>query len=213
MSRWVNGSLEDLLMVSISPRAQNYRPSEPPPRRSEDARHRDVAGDAFRDDLANDALELGVRLLVVESLRSMVSDEPENVGFFTYAASVSALSEALDRVRARANDSRVVGVLASDTPLGAYMKGLYHRAQIVARALDTFGFQAIDGDGDLRALSAASGEAASFHFVDLRDAIRRDLASLRIEHGQNETVKALRDAVEQLFSAATKMDGGRSQAA
>ncbi len=212
MSRWVNGSLEDLLMVSISPRAQNYRPSEPPPRRSEDARHSDVAGvaaHAFRDDLANDALELGVRLLVVESLRSMVPDEPENVGFFTYATSVSSLSEALDRVRARASDSRVVGVLASDTPLGAYMKGLYHRAQIVARALDTFGFQAIDGDGDLGALSAASGEAASFHFVDLRDSIRRDLASLRIEHGQNETVKALREAVEQLFSAATKMDGGR----
>jgi hypothetical protein len=203
MSRWVNGSLEDLLMVSVSPRTLNCKPTLLP----RDGVARSDEGDALRDDLASDAFELGVRLLVVDSLLTMVPDEPENVTFFTQAKRVAALSEALDRVRARTNDSRVVGVLATDSPLGAYLKGLYMRAAMVAKALDTAGFAAVEGEGDMRALGHACGEAASFHFADLRDSIRRDLASLRIEHGQNSTVRALRDAVEDLFAAASKMDG------
>jgi hypothetical protein len=220
MSRWVNGSLEDLLMVSVSPRALNCNPAALPrdatvrdgaPRRGQPQEDElRASGDAFRDDLATDALELGVRLLVVDSLLGMVADEPENVAFFTHAARVVALSEALDRVRARIQDSRVVGVLAADSPLGAYLKGLYMRAAMVARALEVFGFASMESEGDLRALAHATGEAASFHFVDLRDSIRRDLASLRIEHGQTSTVKDLRDAVEDLFKAASKMDGGRA---
>jgi hypothetical protein len=223
MSRWVNGSLEDLLMVSISPRALNRKLTQ---LRAEQELV-DWAGDdsapatlcndhvpqtrrdagAFRDDLANDALEFGVRLLVVDSLMTMIPDEPENVGFFTQAASVVALSEALDRVRARVEDARVVGVLAPETPLGAYVKGLYVRASMIVRALEVFGFAALEGDFDGVALSRATQDTASFHFAELRDSIRRDLASLRIEHGQTAVVKTLRDAVEQLFVASARVDG------
>jgi hypothetical protein len=208
MSRWVNGSLEDLLMVSISPRALNRKVI--PLRTGLGATATEELGPdahAFRDDLANDALEFGVRLLVVDSLMTMIPDEPENVGFFTQAAFVVSLSEALDRVRARVEDSRVVGVLAPDTSLGAYVKGLYLRASMIARALEVYGFAALEGDFDGAGFSRATQEAATFHFAELRDSIRRDLASLRIEHGQTSVVKALRDAVEQLFVTSAKLDG------
>jgi hypothetical protein len=225
----VNGSLEDLLMVSISPRALNQkltqlraeqeladwagedRSADATQRVDRPSQVRETARppSAFRDDLANDALEFGVRLLVVDSLMTMIPDEPENVGFFTQAGMVVALSEALDRVRARAEDARVVGVLAPDTPLGAYVKGLYVQASMIARALELYGFAALDADFDVAGFSRATQEAASFHFGDLRDSIRRDLASLRIEHGQTSVVKALRDAVEQLFLASARLDGSR----
>ena len=219
MSRWVNGSLEDLLMVSISPRAFSRTstllraeqelgewdgdslgvavPAPPTVRNVNPV----AEASAFRDDLATDALNLGLRLLVVDSLTRMLPDEPENVGFFTHASSVIALGEALDRVRSRAADARVVSVLAPDTSLGAYVKGLYLRASKLARALEVFGFEGLEGDGDSVSFARAAEEAAGFHFADLRDSVRRELAALRIELGQTSVVRALRDAVEQLFVA------------
>jgi hypothetical protein len=236
MSRWVNGSLEDALMVSISPRAKSSpfvtcvlraeeglppwdldvdEPGDEPPatRRSDgtgDAR-RDPA--AFLEELAADGLDLGLRLLVVDSIAAMLvtrGEDGETMTFFTQAAAASALRESLDLVCARGADPRARRVMASEAPLGAYVKGLYLRAGAAVRALELLGFQSLDGEGDLAAFGRALDAAAGYHFVDLRDAIRRDLATLRIDLGHTPLVKSLRDAVEHLFVTTARLGGVRA---
>jgi hypothetical protein len=167
------------------------------------------AAGTFLQELASDGMDLGVRLLVLDSIAGMLPGDGENLRFFAHTKALVALREALDTVCARAVDPRVSRVLSPDAPLGAYVKGLYLRASAVARALEVFGFQALEDEGDGEAFAGALDEAAAFHFVDLRDSIQRDLATLRLELGQTPLVKSLRAAVERLFVTASHLGDAR----
>jgi hypothetical protein len=174
--------------------------------------------ESFLDELAGDGLDLGLRLLVIDSVATLLSAEAhalarsprvETAIFFTHHAFLLALRDALDRVSSRAADPRVARVIAPDAPLGAYVKGQYLRALAVARALELVGFRALEEleeAGDHAAFARMVASAATFHFPDLRESIRRDLAALRLELGQPSITKGLRDAVEQLFVASASLE-------
>jgi hypothetical protein len=219
-------------MVSISPRSSTlpgtlsalraeqelaaWDGDEPPSTLRSDGSDRLLRVGAFLDELASDGLELGLRLLVVDSIAMLLPVVAANEPFFVNAGSVVALREALDMVCTRAGDPRVSRVIGPDTPLGAYVKGLYIRASAVARALELSGFRTLDdrakagGDepGDNWTVARTLAESEGFHFPDLRDSIRRDLANLRLELGQTSIVRVLRDAVERLFVASDRLGRG-----
>ncbi len=203
MSRWVNGSLDDVLMVSVLPRCRG-RPSA---RKASASRAPSSAREAaaapapapFRsprastwprlpavaepprvpvelDELANEGVALGVRLLVLDSIATMVEavdgEVEAKATLLAHTAALAALHEALDAVRKRAADARVSRVLARDAPLGAYVKGLYLRAADETRALERFGFHALEHPAEHAALAKDLDAASGFHFPDLQDPAR-----------------------------------------
>jgi hypothetical protein len=164
--------------------------------------------DAFLDELGDDGLDLTLRLLVVDSLAAMLPMAGANLRFFAEVASIGALRDALQDVCARVSDRRLSRLIAPDAPLGAYVKGLFLRAGAVARALERHGFDSLGGatavDGSR--LAQVADDAAAFHFRELRDSIRRDVASLRLERGSRMALGALEGGLGRLFAAVDRLD-------
>ena len=164
--------------------------------------------DAFLDELADDGLDLTLRLLVVDSLAAMLPMSAAHLRFFAEVASIGALRESLQDVCARVSDRRLSRLIAPDAPLGAYVKGLFLRAGAVARALERHGFESLgeDGEADGARLARVADDAATFHFRELRDSIRRDVAALRIERGCRIALGALEAGLERLYAAVDRLD-------
>lgn len=164
--------------------------------------------DAFLDELADDGLDLTLRLLVVDSLAAMLPMAAAHLRFFAEVASIGALRDALQDVCARVSDRRLSRLIAPDAPLGAYVKGLFLRAGAVARALERHGFEslAVNGEADGARLARVADDAASFHFRELRGAIRRDVAALRTEPGSRVALGALEAGLERLYAAVDRLD-------
>ncbi len=212
------GAFEELVMVSVAQRASS---------RPLDACDLDRASRAstFLDELASDGLDLGLRLLVVDSLaaafrRRADAGARSHAGetYLAYAAALARLREALDGVCARASARTLARLLAPDSALGVYVKALYLRASAVARALELFGLGALDASAptaDPAALARRPPpeetrlESAAFRFPDLRESIRRELGTVRRELGQ-AAVRDLPDAVERLFLASARLDAARA---
>jgi len=162
----------------------------------------------FLDELADDALDLALRLLVVDSLAAMLPRDERNRAFFAQADSLGALKDAVEDVCGLMSDRRVVRLIAPDAPLGAYVKGLLLRAAMVTRALERRGFGALAGAPDDRALARDLAEASEFHFTGLKGAIESDLSEARRELGGRAIARGCAEAVEKLFAAGTRMDRG-----
>ena len=75
----------------------------------------------------------------------------------------------------------------------------------MARALEAHGFAALEEKRNEGAFLAAIERAGSFHLPELKDSIRRDLATGRLDFGQG-AVRGVRDAVERLFAVSAGLD-------
>jgi hypothetical protein len=207
MSRWVNGSLDELL--TLAPGARHSGVHLRDPGRDDDEAFAPPVSDQsieeidrFLDELDADALDLSLRVAVLETLvHSLPRDRAARAG--ATLSAVMAVRVALDDVRARAADRRLSHFVAADAPLGAYVKVVHARAAATARALERLRLE----DADAASFARDLADAATFRPTGLADAIRRDLGAARLGVGSaGVALRALRSSVEALFGAAARLD-------
>jgi hypothetical protein len=157
MSRWVTGSLDELITLSPEPRAACARAR---------ADALDVA--RFLDDLGADAAD---RARQIAAVAAQARDLPRMHGAL---ATLAAVHDALEAVRACAAAPGALAAFDPESPLAVYVKELHARATSMGRALARFDTPPLGGAPSAwlvatirRDLDAAEAPAP------LRDAVER----------------------------------------
>lgn len=158
------------------------------------------------DELGDEQLALGVALSCLEQAIAFVPRAPA-MGEVLFALNrrardLGAYRDALAAVQIAAIDRTVQRVFSNESVLADYLRGLYAWAHAVVRALEELATSLRVHRPDWAAYRFRVEEAKNFHFDDLADAIRADIATLPDARGRDELVSA----IEQLFAAARVLE-------
>ncbi len=151
--------------------------------------------DELRDE--QHSLDVGVAGLLRSSAATVASAEAATAGL----ADLVALHEGLRAVRLRASDRSLQSLFLPDAPLVDYLRGLYAWGDAMVRALADF---VRESRPDAGRLAGRLEHAKNFHFDELHDAIRADLAK-----APQREAGALGDALERLFVVGCGVEGRR----
>ena len=215
MSRWLNGSLEHILMPSPEdtfrrlPALDGSLPMsafEAP--RVPRSLAPQASIDRFLDDVAHDELGLTIALVALErDLGEMPYDRSIRAAAETLRERVSDLCElrdALHDVCVVADDPRASHLLAPEAPLAAFVRGLYVCCAIVTDALQELAASLRTMTPDWANVRSKIDEGTSFYFDGLVGSIRRDVALSRIRADEPaDRLRTFGDDVEALLWAAS----------
>lgn len=164
------------------------------------------------DELCEDQLTLSMNLAcleqAVEGTPRLPATRSALSALQARLVDLGVLRDALAAVQLRTADPRVHRLFLPDAPLADYLRGLYAWAHAVVRALDQLAAGVRAAKPDWAMLRWRLEEAKNFHFDELHEPIRADLAALAVLEGslaaRGEELAAgdLERAVEHLLAVA-----------
>lgn len=171
------------------------------------------------DELCEDQLTLSMNLACLERA---AEDGPRDPSARAALAALKAkladllvVRDGLAAIQQIAVDHRLHRMFVSDAAFAEYLRGLYAWLHAVVRALDTVATSLHSLTPDWALFRWRIEEAKNFHFDELHDPIRADLAALAVvargSSGAPARVGDLAAAVGHLFSAAERLEASLDQ--
>ncbi len=171
------------------------------------------------DELCEDQLNVSMNLACLERAAEDGPRDPSARAALraleARVADLSAVRDALAAVQQVAVDRRLHRLFVPDAALAEYLRGLYAWMHAVIRALDAVAASLHTLSTDWALFRWRVEEAKNFHFDELHDAVRADLAALAVVarslRGSPVRVADLAAAVERLFDAAESLEASLDQ--
>jgi hypothetical protein len=163
------------------------------------------------DELGEDHLTLSVNLACLDRARYECDTEDRCAAAALRSidrrlTDLAYVRDALAGVQLAAATRSVQRAFLPDAPLADYVRGVYAWMHAVVRAFDRLVSELAEKNPSWPKYRARIEEAKNFHFDELGGAIRADLASLRLESGDDEAVRLLRKAFEGLLNEAVALE-------
>lgn len=171
------------------------------------------------DELLEDQLMLSMSLACLERASEDGPRDPSaRAALQSLVAKVTdllSLRDALADIQELAVDVRFHRLFVTDAPLAEYLRGIYAWAHAVVRALDTLATSLRTLTPDWALFRWRIEEAKNFHFDELADAIRAELAAVALVapsfQGPALKVAELAAAVGRLFASAEILEASLDQ--
>lgn len=171
------------------------------------------------DELCEDHLNLAMSLACLERAAEDGPRDPSARAALRALESkvgdLFAVRDALGAIQQIAVDRRLHRLFVPDAALAEYLRGIYAWLHAVVRALDDVATTLHSLSTDWALFRWRIEEAKNFHFDELHDAVRADLAALavvaRVFRGPPARVDDLAAAVGRLFSVAETLEASLDQ--